>query len=517
MTPTHRTILFILALLVSPAVSRGEASGWLRPGAGASVSGDQAVIEAHAWVLLTNPGQESVILAHLPPRHAAVHGGLPGLARLSRTLEQMPAGLAASGRRVFMVFDGDPRRVMSIQASPTPIAGIWRDDPEGRLEPHPPLPSRGRLAGLAFGGDRLAALLVDETGATLLELEGGSWNERALPDDAGGEHGGWALLGDETGLVLIRGHKDGSAWWGRDEGGGWRGATGRLPPDALPVGLFRGRIILIGPGTGEATRAVLLADASGVEPIATIAMPGSEASSGVGVAVLPDQGGRIALVWGEAIEARPGFAHRIREVSLATGRTLADGPVERVMPVSAREFRLLAAWLIMVLVVSLFIVLRPIDDRTPVVLPEGLALAGPGRRFAATVIDLAVCAIPIARVWGVSVPDILTGGILLAPGEDWTAMPAVLGMGAVYGTLMEALFGGTIGKLVLGCRVIRAAGIAPGRVRWVGMPGCFGRNLIKWVLPPVAALAALDPSGRHRGDLVARAVVVIRVEPDEPG
>lgn len=517
MIATHRTILSILALLVAASWSWGGAGGWLRPGAGASVTGDQAVVEAHGWVLLTNQGQESVILVHLPPRHAAVHGGVPGLARLSRTLERMPAGLAASGRRVFMVFDGEPRRVMSIQASPTPIAGIWRDEPEGRLEPHPPLPSRGRLAGFAFGSERLAALLVDDEGATLLELEGGAWSARALPEDAGGPAGRWSLLGDETGLILVRGDADGSAWWRRDTGGAWRGAPIRLPPDALPVGAFRGRIVLVGMGSEGDAHAVLLADELGVERVATIAMPGAEASNGVGVAVLPDQGGRVSLVWGESIDARPGVVHRIREVSLATGRTLADGPVERVLPVSAREFRLLAAWLVMVLVVSLFIVLRPIDDRTPVRLPEGLVLAGPGRRFAATVIDLVVCAIPVARLWGVSVADILTGGILLAPGEDWTAMPAVLAVGAVYGTLMEALFGGTIGKLLLGCRVIRATGVASGQVRWVGVVACFGRNLIKWVLPPVAALATLDPSGRHRGDLVARAVVVIRVEPDAPG
>lgn len=515
MNSTYRTILFVLALLLSSAGSWGGAGAGVRFGAGSSAPGDQAVVEAHGWVLLFNPGQESVILVHLPPRHAAVHGGVPGLARLSRTLEKMPAGLAASGRRVFMVFDGEPRRVMSIQATPSPIAGNWRDEPEGRLEPHPPLPTRGRLAGFAFGGDRPAALLVDEDGATLLELEGGVWSARALPDDAGGARASWSLLGDETGLVLIRGDESGSQWWRRDAGGAWRGAPGRLPPDASPVGLFRGRIVLIG-AVGD-SREILLADDSGLEQVGTITMPGARAPNGVSVVALPDQGGRLALVWRESIDARPGVAHFIREVSLATGRTLADGPVERVMPVSAREFRLLAAWLVMVMVVSLFIVLRPIDDRTPVVLPEGLALAGSGRRFAATAIDLVVCAIPVARMWGVSVADILTGGILLAPGEDWTAMPAVLAVGAVYGTLMEALFGGTIGKLMLGCRVIRAAGVAPDRVRWVGVLGCFGRNLIKWVLPPVSALAMLDPSGRHRGDLVARAVVVIRVEPDEPG
>ena len=40
------------------------------------------------------------------------------------------------------------------------------------------------------------------------------------------------------------------------------------------------------------------------------------------------------------------------------------------------------------------------------------------------------------------------------------------------------------------------------------------RNTVKWCLPPAASLALLEPTGRHRGDLLAGAVVVVRTEPD---
>jgi len=79
----------------------------------------------------------------------------------------------------------------------------------------------------------------------------------------------------------------------------------------------------------------------------------------------------------------------------------------------------------------------------------------------------------------------------------------------VYGTVAESVFGTTAGKLLLGCRVARAAGV--GGPRRVGAGAAFVRNLVKWALPPVAALALLETSGRHRGDLLARAVVLVRV------
>ncbi|MBZ0171260.1 MAG: RDD family protein, partial [Phycisphaerales bacterium] len=171
--------------------------------------------------------------------------------------------------------------------------------------------------------------------------------------------------------------------------------------------------------------------------------------------------------------------------------------------------------LVLVLVVSLFVVLRPVPERDAITLPAGWALATPGRRFVATALDLFICALPVSRALGVPMRQIFTAGVLLDTGDAWVAIPAIFAVGLVYGTITETLFAGTIGKRVIGCRVLRVGSRVEAEPQRLGPASCFIRNLIKWVLPPVAALAALEPSGRHRGDLIARAVVVVPIVPQE--
>lgn len=497
-----------LAGLMPIAILAVFASGALADafvvGSGA-VNRNGAIVEAHGWVVLDKPEGGGVVLAHLPPRHGAVHGGHRGVARLSRVFENAPEALAAEGRRVYFVFAGEPRRVLSIEAAPTQVEGVWRDTPEGRLTPHTHLPAGGKLLGFASAAGRLAVLIEDERGRRLLEMAGDRWNESDLPPEARSE-GRWALAGDADGLALAR--LDGGGLWRRDDGI-WRAEPFEIADGSMLAGLFRGRAVLIGPDAQNPGRlAVTLAGGPGVSTIAITDRPAS--INRVGVVVLPDQTGRLAMVWLADTGGGRAGAHHIREISLSTGRVLYEGPVERVTPVSAEEFRLLAVGLVLIIVVSLFVVLRPIDDRAPVVLPEGAALASPGRRFVATAIDVLVCALPVSMVMDVSVSRIVTGAVLLGPGPEWMAIPAVFAVGVVYGTLFESLFAGTVGKLLLGCRVVRGTGPVGSSVR-LGLGACFVRNLIKWVLPPVASLAMLEPSGRHRGDLIARAIVVVAI------
>lgn len=498
-----RAGLVPVILLLFLFAAGGALAGDLVVGAG-SVVANGAIAEAHGWVVLDKPEGEGVVLAHLPPRHGAVHGGYRGVARLSRVFENPPEAIAGDGRRVYFVFAGSPRRVLSIDAVPTSVDGIWRDTPEGRLTPHNHLPAGGTLLGLAVASGRLTVLIGDEDGPRLLEMVGDGWREADLPPEAERD-GRWGLAGDAKGLVLVRLDGGPPSLWRRGEEG-WRAEPFDIADGSVLVGVFRGRAVLLSPEAERPERlAVVLAGGRGVSTIAAVDRPAS--IKRVGVVVLPDQTGRLAMVWlaGDG----GGAAHHIREISLSTGRVLYEGPVERVTPVSAEEFRLLAVGLVLIVVVSLFVVLRPIDDRAPVVLPEGTALASPGRRFVATAIDVLVCALPVSMVMDVPVSQIVTGAVLIGPGPEWIAIPAVFGVGVVYGTLFESLFSATVGKLLMGCRVVRCSGrvgVKP------GLGACFVRNLIKWVLPPVTSLAMLEPSGRHRGDMIARALVVVPIE-----
>ncbi|USN98577.1 MAG: RDD family protein [Phycisphaeraceae bacterium] len=500
-------IIFVLLATVAFARADGYAIG---------VAGvdqpDAAVPEVHGWVVMPRPDGDGYMLVHLPPRDAAVHGGIEGLARRARELADTPVAIAADGRRVYTVFNGEPRTLRSLDAVPTPVDGIWNEVPEDRWTPYTPPPANGDVLGLAIENGRPTILLAIDGKPTLYALDDEKWSEAELPDSD--PAGRWRLLGDTQGLVLVRVNKGKITSWRRDASTGWREREIAVSADAEVVGAVPGGLVLLAPD-GADKLSVLVANENSdaaASLVATVDRPGPADKTSLGVVVLPDATGRLVLLWAEPVAKDEGFAHMIREISLSTGHVLYDGPVEQIMPVSASEFRLIAIALMLVLVVSLYVVLRPVNERDAVSLPEGWALAGPGRRFVASVLDALVCAVPVSWLLDVPLQQIFSAGALLAPGTSWVAIPAVFALGAVYGALAEAAFGTTLGKFLLGCRVIRV-GPDGGRP---GLAACFIRNLIKWVLPPVAALAMLEPSGRHRGDLLAGVVVAMPALPPTP-
>lgn len=263
----------------------------------------------------------------------------------------------------------------------------------------------------------------------------------------------------------------------------------------------------------------------------------------------------------------------ITEISGARGETLFDGPFERVSPVDLGGFRLLSSLLLVLMAMVLLIVLRPEPGDGVVAIPAGYALAEPPRRLLATFFDLGLAVLVASSIWGVDPRDMLSFEVITALDDRWLALPTVLLVGAGLGAASEWAFGRTFGKLVFGMTVVsikpRAkAGSKPGTnakphgkpdakpdddrrgrssdaefddraesapARRAGgeddlhdeaePPAPLGlvrlslwqalvRNLVKWLLPPVAALALVDTSGRHRGDGLARAAVLTELPPE---
>ena len=165
------------------------------------------------------------------------------------------------------------------------------------------------------------------------------------------------------------------------------------------------------------------------------------------------------------------------------------------------------AWLA-VMVAALLVIVRP-SGETAWTVPDGFALADPGRRLIATMIDTFLMVWLVAPAFGASVREVLTLQVLMIEGHAWMAIPAVMVGGSLAMGVWEGLLGYSPGKFLVGLRVYRGEA---GSVRKLGVFWGLVRATIKWMIPPVAALALLDREGRHRGDAAARAVVVRRVE-----
>ena len=176
---------------------------------------------------------------------------------------------------------------------------------------------------------------------------------------------------------------------------------------------------------------------------------------------------------------------------------------------------MLAFSLMLMMAVVLLVVLRPSGVAGVVVLPPGLAIAGPGRRLVATAIDGFIGLVVISRALDMSVVEVLGPIALPATGSiDVGPLAMAIMVNIAHCSVSEAFFGRSIGKTMMGLIVARvdaaSGGLPAGQFRPPSIGRSFARNMIKWVLPPVAMLALSDPGGRHRGDLIARSAVLSR-------
>jgi len=149
------------------------------------------------------------------------------------------------------------------------------------------------------------------------------------------------------------------------------------------------------------------------------------------------------------------------------------------------------------------VVIMP-DRHDSMRIPEGFALADPGRRLLATMIDVGLLVVLMSELFDVDPSEIFTLGVLIRPGNAWLVIPATMLAGVLVMSFFEWLMGATPGKLLIGVRVVRAESGAMQRpLLWSALV----RNTIKWTLPPVTALALVDPEMLHRGDRASRSVV----------
>jgi len=134
---------------------------------------------------------------------------------------------------------------------------------------------------------------------------------------------------------------------------------------------------------------------------------------------------------------------------------------------------------------------------------------GVGARLAAAVIDSILVSVPIALLYVSVLADIFSGFESVEQAAAAEAVfPALLAL--VYYVLFEGWFGGTLGKLILGMRVVKKDGTRAGIGR------AFFRNLLRILdFLPVAYLlgiimVAASSTKQRLGDRIAGTYVVAR-------
>jgi hypothetical protein len=226
-----------------------------------------------------------------------------------------------------------------------------------------------------------------------------------------------------------------------------------------------------------------------------------------------------------ADKAAPAAGQRLFEVSAATGRELYAGPPRSELPITATDFRLMVALLLGIMVLVLVMVMKP-GLPGEVVLPPNASMAEPGRRFLATLIDALAAALIASRLSDVSLAEAIVP-VTWFTEHGLAFLGLFFASGIAIGTAGEAIAGKSLGKFLTGCEVVLARPTKPGAAAIVTTETTLEepprpafhllllRNIVKWLLPPIAAIALVDPTLRHRGDILAGAAVVVFTDPED--
>jgi hypothetical protein len=518
--------------------------------------------ELHAWFVVqttSKDGATKASIVHLtPPTSMAPRGSVRNVQWLWRA----PEHLAWAGSTVYLLMppervgkDRVERRVYSIAAVPGLVAG-WEYLPPDRPQT---LPTLGKefgarecvVEGFAADAWSPAVLLKKDTGErTLAVLQGASWVRAPLPWE-GDRNAAAPRASDRCHLVscsksigvLVERATPGGAGTGT-----WYLATGR-PGDAVPGrSAWSAQELSLAPPSGAGRESDVFCSVENqllrVSVVGqTLSLSVLKGSGEFLVTTLHDIGvsarvgavegapGYLAILTGQApaaptgteVEATPSAksetAYRIIELS-PTGRVLYDGPAKQGGPVSQREVLVLTVLLVIVMAAVILFVLRPEKKRSSAIaLPKGLMPAESSRRIMATILDMGAAWVVASLMVRVDLTDVARPEVVFATSRGWLAVGAALTVNFVSGVILEWQFGMTLGKMLLGSRVMalppeppvdRPAGettprpVAPG----ISLLAAVVRNVAKWT---PWSMGEFLFTGRSRpwSDRISKTVVVV--------
>jgi hypothetical protein len=561
----QRLILFWVlssTLLMSCVFGAPSGAGFVDPAA-------KNAQPVHGWTVTLDPDERDAVLIHIPPRRptpgfASMKAALDGTARGVVRLKSPPEAIAALGSTAYLAFkpasNDAPIPIMSVTAVRSGVAELWGYNPPSRLEARPALPvQESTIRGMVGTSAGLLALTQPSTStrgeqASLYLLQQSDWANvtPALPADISASTlRNIALVhaADGTPTLALTTENELTLWqasisiaqpapdnsprddsaprftsptvpvaaavanaqWSRILSAPW---TAPIPPDIITV-TFWGNVpyaAILAPASGSEAPMLARLDAQGVSPIATL----GGLSQNFSAVPLADASRLVVL--SPPLSAPKGkgpppttLTHTVSEYSLISGRVWYSGPARSPNPITAGDFRIVVAALIVLMGMVLFVVLRPNKSPAAITLPEHASLADPTRRFIAGLIDLSAAIFIGSRLAGLDVSDLLSLTTWLSD-QAIINIACIAGFGFVAGTVGEALTGRSLGKLITGCEVISVAHPDQPDLPFIA---ALIRNAIKWGLPPVAVLGLFDPGLRHKGDDFANSAVVIWNYPEE--
>jgi hypothetical protein len=334
------------------------------------------------------------------------------------------------------------------------------------------------------------------------------------------------------------------------------------PDSSKPDGMFEQRAVL-GLGETPGEDVPVLVDRQRTTMVVHQLGPGGQRELGrindvpvhadVSISMLPASDAvapMLAVAWrSDPVDATGRTARggiELRELSLATGQILFAGKQVDGSSILRQRMEAVAAGLVMLLIIIASYVFR--KESVALGWPAGWQAAGPVRRVLAGAFDLLVALGVSLSLLGRGDESLFAFGGLVRGEWHPDVWGLTLAVGAILGTIAEALWGRTLGKFMVDCKVADARAW-PGAGVWAGKwlstrprtdqspadprqgsesardprdhagptAPTWGqaaiRNAIRWLLPGSGLVFMLDREGRHVGDACGGTAVMCAVPP----
>lgn len=439
--------------------------------------------------------QSMAIDAHPDP------GRLPfGPLRMEQQLPQHEAllafGAVASGPWALLRVE-DQASLDRIDSGLTEAEAAARAD----TQPSASQPATQRAAAGAVRADRL------------VRLEQNRWEKADLPEDWPGRGKAWIVaesIRDDRPLLLARPTAGAPELWiYRAADKGWNKTVHKLDSrgDIIPLGVD-GQLILARPAAGKSkgvTLDLLIVRPEGIHRFGSISL-GLEKDSAWGVA---PAGQTIALVAAQGKKLRWTRRNLMNE-ELTPPSPLEEREAQSLFDRTGLPLQFIMMGLALILIMSL--VWRRGGDAGKITVPEGFESADLVRRCVAALIDLAIPAAVVVYFWQVQPGDLAARWYSATPTWE-TIQPnlVVIGLLILHTTISELFTARTLGKVMLGLRVMSVDGKPPNIWQVLARNLLKSFDLLAW---PLLVLPLVRPHGQRLGDIVARTLVVTPVSPD---
>jgi uncharacterized RDD family membrane protein YckC len=438
-----------------------------------------------------------------------------------------PSALAAWGARVWIVFPSTPgsmelrRETFTLQATYNAALDWYDSEPSGRLEVAPSLPGTGILSGFVGTAAGPLALLVPPQWARvsvktegraddardvlqkprLLQLVADQWRPVDLPAALSGDGSCWlAAIGAEGRQVLILEQPPDNPDVGqffildpRDNQWSKHTIAQNLRDLRLPIGVGNQAVIALQTDRSHDIRLGYLRD-SGLLELANHQPIGRWGLFGVS--------GEIQL-----LESRVDATWAVRSIAPLTGE-IGRETVLPMQPLGDRLWRI-ALYLGLVLASLLLVFLMRPDPNAALTIPAGARLMPIGSRGVALAIDMIPAALVVTALLQCQPEDLLISPIVMFDLGKGAPYLLTVGLTVLHSTITEAATSTTLGKAMMGARVVTLSGERPGLLSHLMRNGL---KLITLVCPPLALMAFLNPRAQGIGDLLAGMVVVQSIE-----